>query len=186
MQPPDKADDAARNGNHAPMPPVTSQPVRAVPSSADAPMAPPFTSQPTRFSAASEEPLLDITDIEPMQWPDMSEEGTVEPAFEADVFATEATLAELSREQTKVEEEFPLDAFIIPQDTQHVPTGVQTQEPTEVPEPTATDELSARLEKLSHRLRVEDTDTLLARLAAGDRLDAMLAGLLAGYLAGSK
>ena len=53
------------------------------------------------------------------------------------------------------------------------------------PESTPLTSLAERLEKLSHRLRVEDTDAVVRRLAGGDRLDTLLAGLLAGFLAGS-
>jgi hypothetical protein len=53
------------------------------------------------------------------------------------------------------------------------------------PENTPITSLAERLEKLSHRLRVDETEMIIRRLAAGDRLDTLLAGLLAGYLAGS-
>ena len=42
-------------------------------------------------------------------------------------------------------------------------------------------DLSERLERLSRRLREERPGDLLASLAAGDRVDHLLAGLLAGY-----
>ena len=107
------------------------------------------------------------------------EEGTVEPVFEADVSETEAALAALS--SAKAEGEFPLDAFIIPDQAERLPTGVDAAPPKR--ETTPVTELADRLEKLSHRLRIEESNAILGRLAAGDKLDAMLAGLLGGYLA---
>jgi hypothetical protein len=163
------------------MPPVTSQSVKTTPLSADAKMAPPFTAQSQRFVPQPEEPLAG----EAPPWDIVMEEGHAEPAFEADVDEMEAALA-LFGEPPRQEAEFPLDAFIIPEETTHMPTGVETPEAREEPKRSAVDELAERLEKLSHRLRIDDTPAVLERLAAGDKLDAMLAGLLAGYLAGKK
>ena len=110
-------------------------------------------------------------------------EGIVEPAFHDD---TDGVLLELMQETAEAEqkEEFPLDAFILPEETQHVPTGLEGAPATPPPEATPANALAERLEKLSHRLRVEDSESLVRRLAGGDRTDALLAGLLAGYLAG--
>ncbi len=105
---------------------------------------------------------------------DEDSEGTVEPAFAAD---TDAALSELTQQ-------FPLDAFIVPEQAQHVPSGLEGAPATPPPEHTPANSLAERLEKLSHRLRVEDSDAIVRRLASGDRLDSLLAGLLAGYLAG--
>ncbi|MGQ0563148.1 MAG: hypothetical protein ACT443_14900 [Gemmatimonadota bacterium] len=159
----------------APLPPVTSQPGAASGMSGgrDGRMAPPFPGKPAVAAAALvEEETAD-------------EEGTAEPMFEADVFETEAVLAELSHAAHPAEE-FPLDAFIIPEQTDRLPNGVERKPLAEASIHTPVSELADRLEKLSHRLRVEDADAVIARLATGDRLDALLAGLLAGYLAGSK
>jgi hypothetical protein len=110
-------------------------------------------------------------------------EGIVEPVFQAD---TDSVLAELTQhaDEASRREEFPLDAFIVPEHTQHVPSGLENGLPHGAPDSTPVTSLAERLEKLSHRLRVEDTDAVVRRLAAGDRLDSLLAGLLAGYLAG--
>jgi hypothetical protein len=113
----------------------------------------------------------------PWQTPD---EGVVEPAFEAD---TDAVFAELDQQARR--EEFPLDAFIVPEETRRVPAGMEGTAMPAGPEPSRVTALADRLEKLSHRLRVEDSNAMLSKLARGDRLDALLAGLLAGYLAGS-
>ena len=109
------------------------------------------------------------------------EEGTVEAVFEADVSETEATLAALAPPT-----EFPMDAFIIPEETQRVPSGLEGVAIPIPPARTPVSELADRLEKFSHRLRVEDTNDVIARFAAGDKIDTLLAGLLAGYIAGTK
>lgn len=140
-------------------------------------LAPPFLGHPT-IAAPIEEAAM------PWEAP-ADDEGTVEPVFEADVSETEAVLAELSASARR-DEEFPMDAFIIPEQAQRVPTGLEGKPLPEQPAHTPVTELADRLEKLSHRLRVEDSDVMLKRLASGDRLDALLAGLLAGFLAGSK
>jgi hypothetical protein len=111
------------------------------------------------------------------------DEGVVEPAFE---MAADELLLELTHDTDVVDrkEEFPLDAFIVPEQAQHVPSGLEGTAATPPPPQSATASLAERLEKLSHRLRVEESDAIVRRLAGGDRLDALLAGLLAGYLAG--
>lgn len=139
----------------------------------DGRLAPPFVGGPMSAAPASNE--------EKMPWEGMPDEGTVEPVFKAD---TENALNELT--QNAKREEFPLDAFIIPEQTQRVPSGLEGQAVPATPTPAAVRALADHLEKLSHRLRVEEAHELLRRLASGDRLEAMLAGLIAGYLAGSE
>jgi len=125
-----------------------------------------FASQPT------EEPGSELA------WDTTDGEGVVEPAFEEDVHATEEMLAESARSA----QEFPMDAFIIPEHTSRLPTGVADEESAEADEDGATAEIAARFEEISKLLREEDVNELLVRLARGDRLDALLAGFLAGYL----
>lgn len=167
------------------MPPVTSQPglLGGAPSDGNGHMAPPFVGEPTA-ALAREAPAAGVDAYEEpaVPWDDFAEAGTVEPMFEADVSETEAVLAKLAR----ADEEFPLDAFIIPEQSQRVPSGLEGKPVPNHPAPTPVTELAERLEKLSHRLRVEDSEVVLRRLAAGDKLDALLGGLLAGFLAGSK
>lgn len=122
-----------------------------------------FASQPT------EEPASELP------WETNEGEGVVEPAFEEDVHATEEMLAESARSA----QEFPMDAFIIPEHASRLPTGVVDEE---AGEDGATAEIAARFEQISKLLREEDVNELLVRLARGDRLDALLAGFLAGYL----
>ncbi len=142
------------------------------------PEAPSFEAAPPQ-----EDPAESTAEPEPWDSDIDDDEGTVEPAFKAD---TDAVLAELTKHAAELDrkEEFPLDAFIVPEQAQHVPSGLENTPTPHPAEPTPVTSLAERLEKLSHRLRVEETDTVVRRLASGDRLDSMLAGLLAGYLAG--
>lgn len=111
----------------------------------------------------------------------VDDQGIVEPAF---LTETDAVFAQLTEAVTTERDEFPLDAFIVPEDSHHVPAGMSSSAEIapNAAEPVAS--LAQRLEDLSRLLRDEDTDAIVRRLAAGDRLDSMLAGLLAGYLAG--
>ena len=153
-------------------PPFVGGPASGVPAS-----VPQFQAEPAEtVSAAAAHREEDI-----MPWEPMDDEGVVESVFEAD---TDDVLAQLSKQAQK--EEFPMDAFIIPEQAQRVPTGLEGKPRTADPEHTPLSTLADRLEKLSHRLRVEDTQVVVRRLAGGDKLDALLAGLLAGYLAGSE
>lgn len=171
----------------APFGPVTSQHGGASlpPLNGDARMAAPFVGKPT-IVAAPVQPAATAAVVEEIPWAqdEMDETGEVEPVFEADVSETEAALAELSRAARA--DEFPLDAFIIPEHAQRIPNGFEGKKLPAPPAHTPVTELADRLEKLSHRLRVEDANAVIARLAGGDKLDALLAGLLAGYIAGSK
>ena len=110
--------------------------------------------------------------------PEPDEEGVVEPAFEEDVNATEEMLAENSPD------EFPADAFIIPEDSRRVPTGLAPEivEQIKHHHDDAAHVIADRFEKLSRRLRSESLDTLLQSLARGDRFDALIAGFLAGVV----
>lgn len=148
-------------------------------SESEARMAPPFVGSPAMTFGPDETipPALASADT---PFDDFDDEGIVEPVFEADVSEAALALAELS--QAGRNEEFPLDAFIVPEQTQHIPSGLEGR-PLPTQQQTPVTDLADRLEKLSHRLRVEETDIVLSRMASGDRLDALLAGLLAGYLA---
>jgi hypothetical protein len=163
---------------------VSSQPGSGshTPLNGDGRLAPPFIGHP---NVVSDMEAATSSDAErPWDVQSDEEEGTVEPVFEADVSEAEAVLAELSRAASA--EEFPLDAFIIPEHAHRVPTGLEGKPRSQAPAHTPVTELADRLEKLSHRLRVEESGTLIARLATGDRIDTLLAGLLAGYLASTK
>ena len=171
----------------APLGPVTSQlgGVFAAPLNGDVRLAAPFVGKPTIVATTAQAAAAPAV-VEEMPWAqdEMDETGEVEPVFEADVSETEAALAEFSRVARS--EEFPLDAFIIPEHAQRIPNGFEGKKLPEPPAHTPVTDLADRLEKLSHRLRVEDANAVIARLAGGDKLDALLAGLLAGFIAGSK
>jgi hypothetical protein len=158
-------------------------------STQSAPLAPPYiaggrakSDVPPAHVEAPTEATAKPEDVEAMIWDPMSDDGVVEPAFEAD---SESVLDSLSHQAPDNREEFPLEAFIVPEQAQHVPSGLEGKPIQPHPEPTAMTSLAERLEKLSHRLRIDETDEIVRRLAAGDRLDTLLAGLLAGYLAGT-
>jgi hypothetical protein len=160
-------------GPFAPMPPVMSRPnagFSSAPLTGENSMAPPFIGGPV-IRGQMEQPMT-----AEMPW-ESTDEGSVEPAFEGVVDATTEALGGIAVKA----EEFPMDAFIIPEDAQRVPTGMDSKA-SAVPEHTPATELADRIEKLSHRLRVEDSKSVIEKLAAGDRLDSMLAGLLAGFL----
>jgi len=126
--------------------------------------------------------------VEPMPWEAEAErtpwssiersdpevEGVVEPAFGEDLSSTtDGILA------STPEDEFPIDAFIIPEHAKRVPTGVPDPDHANHTDPSH--ELAERFEMLSRRLRAEDIESLLPSLARGDRFDALVAGFIAGY-----
>ena len=176
------------------MPPVTSRPIGVERNGGpDARMAPPFTSRDVPEEAQAdfaqppaEMPTASYAEPEDIEWQDVADEGVVEPAFAADVHETEAAFAALAQAHTKPDEEFPLDAFIIPEHTRSLPTGMDADSMPADRVHTPVTELADKLEKLSHRLRVEDAQAVINRLAAGDNIDMMLAGLLAGFVAARK
>ncbi|HEX6939595.1 MAG TPA: hypothetical protein VF158_09295 [Longimicrobiales bacterium] len=88
---------------------------------------------------------------------------------------------------------FPIDAFILPEDADHRPGGADAaagQHTTPLskkllrplPEDRAA-RLADRLEAIARRLRVDGPAALSQDLESHDRFDALLAGVLAGYLA---
>ena len=115
----------------------------------------------------------------------VADQGEVHPAFREDVLQTTAAIR--STLPAKPPQEFPVDAFIIPEDTRRIPTGLdETQveavmQNTEHPRHDPVHDLADRFEKLSRRLRSEELDSLLPSLTRGDRFDLLLAGFLAGY-----
>ena len=75
---------------------------------------------------------------------------------------------------------FPLDAFIIPEDTQSLPSGLA--EADHEKRQRALD-LADRLTALANRLREEGYSALARQTVHGDPVDSLIAGILAGYLA---
>jgi hypothetical protein len=100
-------------------------------------------------------------------------------------------------------EVFPLDAFFIPEGVEHIlaaaplefaPAPAGEEDPAADVEAVAERdrgddrlppevELADRLERLARRLRVEGAGALLDPTGREDRLDTLLGGVLAGYLA---
>ena len=77
-------------------------------------------------------------------------------------------------------DDFPLDAFIIPEDAQRLPTGLRAADRRK--RQRATD-LADRLEALAVRLRREGYSALAKETVGGDPVGALISGILAGYLA---
>ncbi|MGH7445003.1 MAG: hypothetical protein ACREKM_09010, partial [Longimicrobiales bacterium] len=77
-------------------------------------------------------------------------------------------------------DDFPLDAFIIPEGTERLPTGLLEADRRQRQRAS---ELADRLEALAWRLRREGYSALARQTAHGDPVDALIAGILAGYLA---
>jgi hypothetical protein len=159
-----------------------------------APLAPPFRRQPskpgptpqpavTTTATEAAPPILPRTDTT-MSWVAPSAEGEVEPTFEGDLSLTPPPAPVTS---DRPREAFPIDAFIITEETKVVPTGMAPEEveavkqQTEHPPHDAAHDAADRLEKLSRRLRAEDLEPLMRSLAQGDRFDTLLAAFLTGY-----
>jgi hypothetical protein len=109
----------------------------------------------------------------------MSDEGVVEATFAEDVSR--------AADMRPSESEFPINAFMIPEDSSRVPTGLNAAEVeaviqhTEHPEADTQHELSDRFEMLSRRLRAENLEMLLGALAEGDHFERMVASLIEEY-----
>lgn len=134
-------------------------------------------------AAGSETTTAEAEPIE-LSWESLivEEEIVVEPTFAADTDAVLNQLSDYAAELSQ-REEFPQDAFGAAEPMQLLSAEPDSQ-PADEPVPSPVSSLAERLEKLSHILRVEQSEEIVRRLAAGDRLDTLLAGLLAGYLAG--
>lgn len=76
-------------------------------------------------------------------------------------------------------DDFPLDAFIIPEGMDHLPAGMEEADRRQRQRAS---ELADRLEALAWRLRREGYSALARQTAHGDPVDALIAGILAGYL----
>lgn len=88
---------------------------------------------------------------------------------------------------------FPIEAFIIPEDADRLPSGVDsppqqhgTPLSKKLMQPLPADRaarLADRLEAIARRLRANGAAALDPDLQSPNRFDALLAGVLAGYLA---
>jgi hypothetical protein len=146
-----------------PLPPAVSQLERTPVSGASGPgtTAPPFAAGPAQAP------------------PDFEAMGVAGVAMPLGGIEEEETVTPASRGADEGEIAFPIDAFIIPEDSQRVPTGMAPGTGAAV-----VGELADRLARLANELRAEGEPVLQRRLSAGDRLDTVLAALLAGFVAG--
>jgi hypothetical protein len=149
-----------------------------VPTAVESPPAASVTAAPTEVSP----PILPNTD-ERLPWL-IPEEGEAAPTmFEGSISLT----PEVAQPSAEAKGEFPIDAFIIPEETKRVPTGLAPAEveavihQTEHPPHDVAHDLADRFEKLSRRLRAEDMNSLLNSLALGDGFDAQLAIFLKSH-----
>ena len=175
MKQPDPTGSGKKNGA-VPFPPAITQWTQG-PEAADTrvPLAPPFY---LNIRPATK-PAVDADALE-APWAPMAEEGVVEATFAEDVSRAADTIR-------SSEAEFPIDAFMIPEDSSRVPTGLNAEQVeaviqhTEHPELDTQHELSDRFEMLSRRLRAENLDALLPALAQGDHFERMVAPLIEEY-----
>ena len=174
-----------------PLPPAVTQQSGNSGADRGALPAPPFYMGPLAASSPAPSAALELaapseeSQLDGLSWEAMSDEGVVEPMFEEPVAATTEEILAAALQRTA--EEFPVDAFMIPEGTRRVPTGLDqaqvdlVKHHTEHPNHDPAHDLADRFEKLSRRLRAESIDSLLPSLTRGDRFDTLLAGFLAGY-----
>ena len=161
-----------------PYPPAVTRWPKAAPAAGAAVMAPPFRTDNAKV-APFVSPQAPATATPSESWENMPEEGVVEAAFEEDVARATDGLNN--------DTEFPFRAFIIPEDTKRVPTGLDAAQVeavtqhTEQPDRDANHDLADRLELLARRLRSGDVSSLLENLARGDRFDHLIAPFIASY-----
>lgn len=171
------------------LPPVfTYRPGPSV-ETASAPAAPP--TPPRREEAPP--PASPVRPANP-QRPEAATAPTPDPAVEHATVVRETASEDAHAPDTNLGEgdgeSFPIDAFIIPEEADRLPAGMSApssrQDPLSTsPEPAfdRATRLADRLEALARRLRAEGPAALGAGIEFGDRFDAVLTGLLAGYLA---
>jgi len=116
-------------------------------------------------STASEQDDDDSVDSSGLDgWNMLEEEGSAEPAY-----GDEAPLVDGGRE------EFPLDAFIIPEHSQRLPTGYE-EELAHI-----TERIAERLEDMARQIRARGIGSL-GDTQDTDELSRIMAALIAGYV----
>lgn len=157
-------DTPADTGRPVPPPVLTRTVPEARPVST--PLMPPFVprrataSQPIANQADGEEPR---TAAEPDAWPMAQEEGSAEPAWDN------------GEEIAGGPADFPLDAFIIPEDTQRLPTGYDEEHHA------IAERVALRLDEIARRVRTGGLAELGAA-PASDELTRLIATVVAGHL----
>lgn len=148
----------------------------------DGGLMPPFIPGVSASEADAAEPGGPVAPAEPAP----SESSTADPesvgtAAEPFPFGVPGT-DEPQPEQAGATDDFPYDAFDLSDEPE---ADVGVSEPPFADAPGAgVDDAAERLEDLARRLRSEGPAAAESALGSGDRLTALLAGVLAGYLAG--
>ncbi|MEJ2217065.1 MAG: hypothetical protein P8099_10665 [Gemmatimonadota bacterium] len=193
--------EPAEEGGERPLPPffagaeepdVTASPVApAGPAELEEPdltTPPAVPAGPTELDESGASAAVEGTAAEDESFPfeDMgapAAEGPADAGFSAEQEprTAEAGMPALDSEEPEPRDDFPVEAF-------HLPGTEYGEQPTvapAVPDHTATRavELADRLDRLAGALRSRGTAALTDQLAGGDRFDALLTGLLAGFLA---
>jgi len=136
----------------------------ATPASAPAPPQPvaPVAHEPMPW----EEPAPPARDAAPGDdgsWPTLLEEGSAEPAWDN------------GEEISGGPAEFPLDAFIIPEDSQRLPSGYEAEHDA------IAERVASRLDELARQVRARGLPQLGAAPGA-DELSRLIAAVVAGYV----
>ncbi|HSJ08846.1 MAG TPA: hypothetical protein VK928_03010 [Longimicrobiales bacterium] len=95
-------------------------------------------------------------------WPSLEEQGSAEPVWD-------------SEDEASAAPNFPLDAFIVPEDSERVPSGYQKDHVAQA------DRIAARLDMLSRHVRAGGI-AQLESFTTDDELTALIADVIAGYL----
>jgi len=139
---------------------------------------PPFFAGDEAEAPAREEPAPEAAEPERDVPGVGTASGHAEPA-ETEPFPFEQPVEE-ARPDTDTDDDFPVEAFDVPE--------FRSEERAEAAPATtadtgAADAVADRLEALANRLRAEGPVALSRQVEMGDRFDALLAGMVAGYLA---
>ena len=176
-------DAERRRFGDTPLPPTRTEATNGVRRPISGGPLPPFRAR-TGVEAASSAPVEGmVADIAPSQ--DLAAEDAedfqilpIEDALAEEQRSTGGDIAAIS--DNAVVDDFPLDAFIIPEDSQRLPSGLQAADRRK--RQRAVD-LAERLEGLAVRLRREGYSALAKETVRGDPVGALISGILAGYLA---
>lgn len=175
-------DAERRRFGDTPLPPTRTEATNGVRRPISGGPLPPFRARTGVETSSSPQLEGMVADIAPS--PDVA----AEDAEDFQILPIEDALAEEQRStgdavavsDSAVVDDFPLDAFIIPEDSQRLPSGLQAADRRK--RQRAVD-LAERLEGLAVRLRREGYSALAKETVRGDPVGALISGILAGYLA---
>jgi hypothetical protein len=134
----------------------------------------PYSTSPIEIQSASASPADAGGDVsEADYWNELANSGEI---AQVSAFAPDGQA-----------ENFPMDAFFIPEGADHVPAGVDASAAQHLEHRVELDPkaIAERLEMVARRLRLDGKDALEPMLD-GDRLDALLGRVLGEYLASQK